>query len=866
MAQEIYGVKPGSDDYSHEIVLKARGKRYGLKLLRGTSSLHVIPPRRQAPPMTLEQASFHRGRGAETWTQNTASVYDTHNAWDGTPNKLHPTLLMQWTTGMRDAEMNMPGSGDVHVWKPLYAGTGSDTNRRYLSVSFTASATSNRERSWFILRKRGTPGTVTVEWCSDSAGSPGTVQKTATPTNTPSDIVSYYVEFKPSSVLAVTSGTTYHLKIYGASSDNANNCWEVLCDSAAAGKNSSDNSSWSATTYSPYYRITDADVGQRVYVFNFDGAWYAVTSPYNGTNSKLYIQGCRGKATATTSTTLSDSGAGQYGGTWTTNMWANLQVRIVRGTGLGQVRTISSNTSTQLTVSQAWFITPDTTSEYVIYGGAAWKEITGHGLTIVTGKPAYANGTVYFPQGDSTNIRIMQLNYANANDHGFDEENTNNNKAYFLVDAYDPSLGPILVRANITSATGTPTGKAVSVAKAPTSPLGTPVSFGTDVNFATSILAGDNTFRIRGLYNHQDQVYVAKDDCMYSISGNVPVKIKFGADSSPSGRNGIAGVTGMDGLFYIACNHDVVFLSGSNSYPTNLPFNLPSNRSGDVMDMCSKLGWLFAAVNAGDSGWSSVMRMNLQDRSWHEQIRGFAIGRKIRTVEWIALEDARPQLVFECEGELLFQEFPLYGVRPVQDTTLAYQHEGVVELSTMDLLNTNPKYFGFFAGTTKKLANSDTAAAYGREIAVDYQLNDNIGGSTWINAGAFGISPKDKVIINQGSQMKLRGRLRILSNQANNPPIMENMALNLFTREPTFNTFLMDLDAESDPDLSGGELYDALVSLMFLAEPVQTESVFEFLHNKRMLLTVQPNMNITSLDADEGLGAVLQLHMEYLPT
>ena len=105
MAQEIYGVKPGSDDYSHEIVLKARGKRYGLKLLRGTSSLHVIPPRRQAPPMTLEQASFHRGRGAETWTQNTASVYDTHNAWDGTPNKLHPTLLMQWTTGMRDAEM-----------------------------------------------------------------------------------------------------------------------------------------------------------------------------------------------------------------------------------------------------------------------------------------------------------------------------------------------------------------------------------------------------------------------------------------------------------------------------------------------------------------------------------------------------------------------------------------------------------------------------------------------------------------------------------------------------------------------------------------------------------------------------------------
>ena len=41
-------------------------------------------------------------------------------------------------------------------------------------------------------------------------------------------------------------------------------------------------------------------------------------------------------------------------------------VRIISGTGTGQVRTISNNSSTQLTLSQAWGTIPDTTSVYVI--------------------------------------------------------------------------------------------------------------------------------------------------------------------------------------------------------------------------------------------------------------------------------------------------------------------------------------------------------------------------------------------------------------------------------------------------------------------------------------------------------------------
>lgn len=55
-------------------------------------------------------------------------------------------------------------------------------------------------------------------------------------------------------------------------------------------------------------------------------------------------------------------------GTWTTNRWKNYAVRILAGTGAGQIRTILSNTATALTVYKGWNIIPDTSSIFVIQG------------------------------------------------------------------------------------------------------------------------------------------------------------------------------------------------------------------------------------------------------------------------------------------------------------------------------------------------------------------------------------------------------------------------------------------------------------------------------------------------------------------
>ena len=865
MAQEISGVFPGSSDNSHDLVLSSGGQRYGFHFPNGPQDLRPIPPQRQPPAFPVNQNNWVNGRGVETWVPNQFAFYDAKDMWTTTPNKLHPQILTRWAVGFRDAEMNMPDTGDTFIWKPLYTDTAAN-NYRYMDVAFTASASSNRQRCFLIIRRKvpagvtGAPGTLTLEWCANSSGDPGSASKTITKAYTDApDVISYVMEFIPSSALAVTAATVYHIKIYGASNDTQNNCWEVLCDTAAAGKVSTNNSTWNNSAFSPFYRITDADVGQTFFFFPFDGADYAVNyAP--GANSQLWIHGCRGRATSGTTTTCTDTGAGQYGGTFPT--MTGWKFRIIRDStnpiNKGRVFNISSNTATVITLDGSTPAAISSGTEYVCYHPTArWKEITGHGLGTVFDKPVYANGTIYFPQGDSTNIRIMQINYANANDHGFDAESTNNNKAVFLATAMDPARGPQMWRANNATATGTPTGLFVSAGQGDTSPALVPLPFGTDITFQNSILMGDNTFGITGLWSYQNQIYVTKEDTMYTITNRQPVEIKYGADSSPNLFNGAAACTGMDGLFYVAANHDVMFISGSSAVPLGLPSNLPATRSGYIVDLVSILGWLYAAVNAG-TGDSSVMKYSFDTKTWSEQVRSPVTGRRIRSLAFETGAETRPTLVFECGGDVMYQEFPLYGTRPIQDTGALFTWEGNIEFATIDLLNTNPKYFSLLEVVVKGLAGGSTSASYGREVMFEYQLDNDIGTTNWTHGGALTLSPMSKLRLARGSQHKIRIRLRIINNNPSSPPIIENVTLTLFERMRHTREWMAVIRLEDEEDVTGSELYDWLVQMTNEAEPVYVESPLPQLHEKKVALSIEPSISFENIN-ESGFDGVAQI-------
>jgi len=80
-----------------------------------------------------------------------------------------------------------------------------------------------------------------------------------------------------------------------------------------------------------------------------------------------------GTASAGAASTLTDGAKA-----WLTNQWANAQIRITAGTGVGQIRTVASNTGTVLTVSAAWTVNPDATSVYAIEGNDDYFYLIGN--------------------------------------------------------------------------------------------------------------------------------------------------------------------------------------------------------------------------------------------------------------------------------------------------------------------------------------------------------------------------------------------------------------------------------------------------------------------------------------------------------
>jgi hypothetical protein len=102
--------------------------------------------------------------------------------------------------------------------------------------------------------------------------------------------------------------------------------------------------------------------------FGTDAKLIATPSIVDG-HHKSFATGTATSATATTIVTT--------GKTWATGQWINSQVRITGGTGAGQIRTITANDATSLTVA-TWTITPDATSQYAIEGNDNFIYLLGN--------------------------------------------------------------------------------------------------------------------------------------------------------------------------------------------------------------------------------------------------------------------------------------------------------------------------------------------------------------------------------------------------------------------------------------------------------------------------------------------------------
>ncbi|MEW6674881.1 MAG: prepilin-type N-terminal cleavage/methylation domain-containing protein [Nitrospirota bacterium] len=135
-----------------------------------------------------------------------------------------------------------------------------------------------------------------------------------------------------------------------------------------------------------------------------------------------------------TNTTLNDTTK-----SWTTNKWQNKIVAIVDGTGKGQIRTISSNTSTQLIVSTSWTTVPDNTSVYHIdVENKGFSRTSDNILRYTKGgsvnQPFTENITELTLTADDTNIdNIKRINVQLTARTSREDPNMNNQYHYYTV-------------------------------------------------------------------------------------------------------------------------------------------------------------------------------------------------------------------------------------------------------------------------------------------------------------------------------------------------------------------------------------------------------------------------------------------------
>lgn len=113
------------------------------------------------------------------------------------------------------------------------------------------------------------------------------------------------------------------------------------------------------------------------------GAGLSVTGFIGTTATDARMVSTQGMETIASFTATAGAGSTVTKGSaaWTTNQWTNYQVRITGGLGVGQVRTIASNTGTVITVSSAWTVNPDATSVCAIQGNDDFLYVTGNGTT-----------------------------------------------------------------------------------------------------------------------------------------------------------------------------------------------------------------------------------------------------------------------------------------------------------------------------------------------------------------------------------------------------------------------------------------------------------------------------------------------------
>ena len=621
------------------------------------------------PYSPIVQDDLSGGRGSVDFERDSTKFYDSFRCRSGRQNKAYAGPLEQYITGLRNQNQNLPGN--VRWISLIYP-------QNVLFRRFQASANYTAGLGWLLVRRIGAPHDLTVAIYSDSAGSLGTLQSSITVDYTRmDDILSEWLNETMSQ--ALTNGTYYWLVVYGGTEiegDTPSNHWKVACnDEIGSYYASTPTNPPTVADFDLCFRLTDSNTAKTCITYEYKEQQYFVISPPSGA-PKIYMAGDRGTADANTGqlTKLIDATK-----SWTVNEWAGFPVLITDGTGKLEPqpwRTVVSNTTTELTLDSAWTITHDTTTEYSIFG-TKLTEITGHGLTApVTSVLVSTTGVIYFAMGDSVTVRRMR-EYTNAGvwTREYADE-TAGTKAVLMV--YKPQAQKIVI-SNNSDASGN-----VSVSHSSNATI---PDWGTALTWAAAVNVDSKYRRINGMITHPDgsgteAVWVFKTDVPFIVPGTgnpYPVSIEE-MKTVRSQTNGVNPIRHGVYLYFPMLQGLERYYGGQfDDLGPNLGEGLPANRRGSIVAMVGYPGKFFIAIDAGATGYSSVM----DSGGWHERYRA-PKGQRITAMAFQVTPGTGLDRLWLWQGnDLIWLPFPSESTNELEDVNYPYAPEFAVTLSRM---------------------------------------------------------------------------------------------------------------------------------------------------------------------------------------
>lgn len=668
---------------THHVSLEDRdGKKIGLILCDGAGNVAPnfsgTPVERTAlktasgnsgygdfeyPYSPIAQDDWSGGRGSLDIERDSTKFFDSFRLRTSKANKAFLGPQEQWTSGVRGQQQGTPGNVGWHA----LVGNG-----RYLSRKITAGSSFTVASVWLLARKRGTPGDITVGLYADSAGSIGSV--IASVTIAESVLVDTLSEWVKATLAgSVVSGTAYWVVMSGAATDDVKNCWQVGVDGAGSGYESADGTVWVSAGEDVYYRLVDAFSEKSNILFKYKEMMYLVCSGSSGAPT-LFRNGDRGAA---------DSNSGNkdklIDGTksWTTNAWAGCVVMITDGPGKGEYRDVVSNTGTQLVAAENWIVAHTTSTEYVIFGSDVWSVVSGHGMTApvqdvisVSGVGGPNKSIVYFAQGSAVNIR-KHRGYINSGVWTEDWADDGTNKADLL--AVKPIAGKVYRALN----------DEVKVDSANIA------GFASSMTFADEVYVGDYNRKITKLTCYPDSaneeaIWAFKTDIPYIVPvSNVPYAISIREmEAVQSEKNGVASLV-HDVYIYFSLMTGLERYYGGNldDVGPNQGDGLPVGRKGPIVALLGYPGKFFAAVNAGEDGYSSLLVYD--GGGWHEHYRA-PKGEQISALAMQVVPGGHANRLWMKQGnDVVWLPMPSDSTNELEDESYRYTHEGALVLSRM---------------------------------------------------------------------------------------------------------------------------------------------------------------------------------------